>query len=633
MAKANLCTSLCVCEGKGSTTEWRRIADMNKMGESEFFYRTPRGIKPEFIPCKQGTDNIADVKVIDWQMTDGKISGTMNSRVQVIEIADLRAFHSVYLEDEETIRNLLLKGVCIPNILARPFMNGTTSLAFVIKSKDGRKYGLLLTDKGKVVINDTDQGGLIGGGILHIAETPSDAQRSMHTLPIVDLENTETIEYEMPLGNGLKRQFLALPPERTGQLYLYPISKYIPIYLKRQLNRSKATIQLSSGRSLTGKDISAIMDAVSEALKDKEEFGELMQISEAASTEEISSGVAAYMKSLREDLTQNSDLSGKIRDFMWADEKIRHECMTYGKSAWLETHGNEIKAAEADLERIQKAVGVEEASRQKAEACKKELLAECEEARKALSDICQQQNNAKQAFRENVQRYRTDLAGLAAAYGLGTGSFPMVSSAQPVVPCSMAQNGKFEDAFSSNLANFLSRKTADMVSKFVEQALDRSMHLAVNGAFASIFAIALSAAIDGTEPAVITRTDDTCSAAELIQVIESQPGHVVLLEGVFGCAADIYTLAVSRRIQDKTIVFSMDDLYGTENMTKTLFLYTAILKDLVQEGSTPELCHWEQADAPSFRARRLGYEPFPEAGCAQKLAEYQNNLVQGEATL
>ena len=123
MAKANLCTSLCVCEGKGATTEWRRIADMNKMGESEFFYRTPRGIKPEFIPCKQGTDNIADVKVIDWQMTDGKISGTMNSRVQVIEIADLRAFHSVYLEDEETIRSLLLKGVCIPNILARPFMN------------------------------------------------------------------------------------------------------------------------------------------------------------------------------------------------------------------------------------------------------------------------------------------------------------------------------------------------------------------------------------------------------------------------------------------------------------------------------------------------------------------------------
>lgn len=634
MAKTNICTSLCVCEGIQSSNQWRRIADLNKMGESEFFYNTPKGVKPEFIPCKQGSDNIADVKVIDWQMQDGKVTGTMNTLVHVIEIADVRAFASIYVEDEDAIRKLLLDGICVPNILAKPFANGTTTLAFVIKSKNGHKYGLLMADKSKILIrDDAYRGALTGSSTFRIADTPTDSQRSAHTLPIVDLEDIGVIEYNLPSGNGSKRQFLVMSPRQVGQIYLYPISKYVPIYMKRQLNRSKSTIQLSNDRALTGKDISAIMTSVLEALRDKEAFGELMQISDAAAAEDISIGVAAYLKSLKKDLTQNSELSEQIRNFMWADDDIRNECMAYGKDVWADTHSKEVNAAREELAAVQKTVEAEQKKVKSVLEEREKLLTECDTAKRSLTDINSQYDHAREIFRDNLQQYRADLASLATACGLGSGTPPMISSAK-LLPCNMIQNGSFDEAMSSNLESFLSEETATAVTEFTMHALQRSMHIAVNGTFANIFATALSAAIDGMEPSVVTRTDNDCSAADVIRAIESQSGHVVLLEGVFGCAADMFTLAVARRVHDKIVIFSMDDMYGTENMTKTMFAYIAVLKDLAQEVSTPEDCHWEQADGYAVSTeKKLGYEPFPETGCAKELSEYQNNLVQGEATL
>lgn len=622
MAKTNICTSMCICEAESpSTLKWRRVADMNRMGGSEFFYETPKGVKPDFIPSKQNSAHICDVRVLDWQMVDGKAEGNMNPRVVVYELAVLKAFQSVYMEDEAAIRNILEKGFPIPNLLARPFSHGTTALIVVIHSKTGRKQGLLFTDKSKLIFDESSKS-LTSYTTAKISVTPADTMRSMHAIPIVDLDDVGVIEYQLPNGNGGKRTFLALEPETIGSLQPYAASKYIPIYLKRQLERSKSTIHLSDGRSLTAKDIAAIMDAVKESLEDQEIFSDLMQITDAKTAEDISAGIAAYLPSLETDMMQNNDLMEQIRDMLWAKESIRDMCLDHGRKLWQESYNAEREKAEAELAEIQKI-----------SSHKDSLLAECQEAETKLTEIYMQHDSAKQAFRESVQDYKNDLASLAAAYGIGMDSLPMVTKAKPV-NCSALQGESFFKAMKANLKNFLTDSTAIMAADFAEKAISHSMHFGVDGAFAEPFAYALSIAMDGTAPATVSQTDSNCSAAELLRTIEIQPGRVVLVEGVLGYADDPITLAVARKVQNKTIVFSMDDPAQASCMAKTLFTRIALLNEIAQETPAPDAPEWTHAASAAVPvARRLGFTSLPENGPSQKLAEYQNKLARGKERL
>lgn len=623
MAKTNVCTSMCVCEaGDGSNAlRWRRVADMNRMGGSEFFYNPPKGVKPELIPTKQNAANVSDVRVMDWQITEGNVEGTINPRVTIYELADLKAFQSVYMEDEEKIRKILEKGFSIPNILAKPFSRGTTALVIVIPSRTGQKKGLLFADKSKLIFENISTP-LFNTSTAKIAATPSDTMRSMHTIPIVDVEDVGVIEYLIPKGSG-KRTFLALTPNIIGGLQPYAANKYVPIYLKRQLERSKSTIQLSDGRALTTKDISAIMDAVKEALEDKETFGDLMQINDPAAVKDISAGIAAYLPTLEADMMQDSALIDQIRDLLWAKESIRTLCMEYGRNLWLNAYNAEREKAEAKLNELKQA-----------SAYKDKVLAECKEAEAKLMDIHLQNDNAKQAFRESVQDYKNDLASLAAVYGIGTGSLPLITGAKPV-NCSTLQGDSFLEAMKGNLENFLTDKTAEAVADFTEEALSHAMHFAADGSFAEIFAHALSAALDGTAPAKIARADFDCSTSELIRTIEIQTSRVVLVEGVIGCAEDLMTLSLARKIRNKTIVFSMDDSYRRAGMSKTIFAYVAVLNDITQETYPSGSPEWTRAACVGLpTSRSLGYEPFSEeTGPAQKLAIFQNKLAAGKERL
>lgn len=623
MAKANICTSLCVCEvgEQPNTQRWRRIADMNRMGGSAFFYATPKGVKPAFIPAKPSMSAaFCDVRVMDWQVSGLEVESTVNPRVAIYELAELEAFQSLHMEDEEEIRKTLEHGFLIPNTMAKPFSRGTTALIIAIPSKSGRKQGLLFADKSKLIFDDPNMA-LGFSCTTRIASTPSDAKRATHTIPIVDIEDVGVIDYLAPTGKG-KRAFLALTPETIGEMQLYSADKYIPIFMKRQLERSKTTIQLSDGRALTGKDINIIMDAVKEALKDDEQFSDLMQIKDRSTIKKIADDVAAYLPILEKEMVQDSALLDQIRDLIWARDSIREACLEHSKTVWQETHKEELLEAEKDLEEMKRA-----------SARKEHLLKECKAIDDHLADAVERNEQAKQAFRKSVQDYKNDLASLATAYGIESTPLPLITASSPIQPI-VQMPVPIVNSLMCNLNIFLSSENALAAANFIVMALDRAMHIAAEGSVAELIAYALSATLEGVSPAKVTRADMDCSVSDLMRAIETQSSRVVLVEGVMGCAEDIATLTISRQIRDKIIVFSLDDPYNREKMSRMIFSRVAVLHNIEQE-KTPTTFGWEQAcDVKISMKETLGYTSFNEAeDPAQALCVFQNHLVTGKETL
>ena len=85
-----------------------------------------------------------------------------------------------------------------------------------------------------------------------------------------------------------------------------------------------------------------------------------------------------------------------------------------------------------------------------------------------------------------------------------------------------------------------------------------SGHVAVPGECACLAADILSVKRSNMTAAVVTRADADVSAKDMLDAIEKANTTVVLVEGVYGCVSDAFTLALIRKAK-KQLVFSIDD--------------------------------------------------------------------------
>lgn len=530
--------SLCVSEyDDNNTLLWRRIGDY--IGANRVLYPVQRGSQPELLSTDFVSGPMA-VSMISWAFVNGKITASVTASQQpVYEIFTPKEFENVILEDEKAVKGILRKGFTLPLALKNCFQHGDTKLVLSVPSENGDNRGLLLTD--------TQNWEYIEDGRsffkVKVFPKPEDGVRALHAIPLVDFYGIGTVSYCYERSTSKpERIFLAQMPRRTGSFCPYDASQYALIFMRRYLDQSKATVALHQDRSLTKRDIACIMDEATKAADSIETVGLVVGVSDSKISKKIGAGIQKYLPTLTQQIQHEDETSKVICETLWENEAIKSLCIDSAKAKFVE----EIQQACAEQEKVLADI---KADIENQKAIREEyslLQTRITEAENELAQKQQLIHDAEVQMKTTFQKYNSDFMALASAsLGIANHSMPMYVPGEE----------------SKDILGEVGRQKKEMESlskhQWEAEWLKRH-HLMVDGVYAAEVANIISLTQENSTAAVVIRADEDICAQDMLESIEKANTHVVLVEGVVGCASDAFTLALLRRT-NKRLVLSVDD--------------------------------------------------------------------------
>lgn len=331
-------------------------------------------------------------------------------------------------------------------------------------------------------------------------------------------------------------------PRRTGSFCPYDASQYALIFMRRYLDQSKATVALHQDRSLTKRDIACIMDAATKAADSIETVGLVVGVSDSKISKKIGAGIQKYLPTLTQQIQHEDETSKVICETLWENEAIKSLCIDSAKAKFVE----EIQQACAEQEKVLADI---KADIENQKAIREEyslLQTRITEAENELAQKQQLIHDAEVQMKTTFQKYNSDFMALASAsLGIANHSMPMYVPGEE----------------SKDILGEVGRQKKEMESlskhQWEAEWLKRH-HLMVDGVYAAEVANIISLTQENSTAAVVIRADEDICAQDMLESIEKANTHVVLVEGVVGCASDAFTLALLRRT-NKRLVLSVDD--------------------------------------------------------------------------
>lgn len=531
--------SLCVSEfvDDSNVTQWRRVADY--VPASKTFYQVAKAQQPQIldtdiIPCPSA------VNVLSWGYVNGKVTaGIASSQPVIYETYAPKEFQDVFIEDVAQVKRILKNGFSLPAPVKNSFHHGDTKVVICVPSKEGDYRGFLMNDALNWEFRES-------GRIFFMASVfpkPEDSARAPHAIPVLDYEGIGSISYCYERGSTRpERFFLASQPTRISSFCPYETAEYALIFTRRYLDQAKASIALHQDRALTNRDITHIMEATSKAAESIETIQNVMGISDPKVLKDVSKGLQEIMPSIAEQVKQEDTLAVTIRETLWDNEEIKKFCVNGAK----EKFSKEVQAAcEGErkcLEAIKKEIAEQSSVKDEYAKLQKQLTSANEELESKTVILA----GMKEKMAEEFRKYNTDFMALASA-SLGTTmrNMPLYTEGEEV-----------RDTVS--VLRSLKKGFAHAANTIWKENWHVSGHVAVPGECACLAADILSVKRSNMTAAVVTRADADVSAKDMLDAIERANTTVVLVEGVYGCVSDAFTLALIRKAK-KQLVFSIDD--------------------------------------------------------------------------
>lgn len=602
---------LCVTEkDPNDVFRWRMFAQyIDRLPDIKPFFKELTG-NPQYlnanVPVTRG-----DVRVLEFSQDRLTPTGLVDARevpagliVEVVEPVQLK---ELVLEDADAVRQALKAGVNIPDPAYRAFKSGSSHLALSVPSKTGRMAALLLTDPGKVrsVANTGTRFTIV------IENTPSNGLRTMDSVPVIYLDQVNTLKYAYA-GGPLTRVFLESEPEATGTAFMpYSYADYAPLLFSRVLARAKNRHVLADGRNLTKTDVQAIIAVVEQSLEDADQIGETLQIRDPDVVRQVVDGVKALLPDVRAKMTVDDELTRGVKDLLLDDPEIRAKLVEDVRAQWLAGKSAERAAAQKQLDGVLAANKRAHDENERLEAARAGLQDRLDALNGELEITRTQAEQARQKATEVVDRCRHDMLELSQAAGLGGYCLPDVTPA-------VRQDGVKESrtALAANLGSFLTPKDAADLAACLLKMAAAGICLAVDQEYAYEIARALSMADAGTTPAIIARVDDQVPFDQLKKAVLDAEGHVVLVEGVFACAQDHVALGLIRKCPGKLLVFSVDQPENLDAASPALFTRALLVTGLPVTSRRHEAKYAKLPGGIPMpgEGARFGIPSFPEAG-------------------
>lgn len=593
---------LCVAEldtdNVDAKTVWHPIGEQAAKRNGTLFFcpisRPVSGKMPVY-PCDKSVKpfDVAAVKV--YKDSPTTVRATVDESVKVYELVSTREFNQIYIEDQDKVREVLRSGFSLHFILRTAFADGCTRLIVRVPSKTGKAVGLMFDDKRKLQIShDTDC-----FDHCQIQDTPEDSSRAIHGIKIVNLgEIPSTLRYTFSKGKGDERVFLAEEPAVIGTLVPYDVIDYIPLFLKRHLDRAKGTLDLNGNDSkLVAKDIPMIIASAKLALEDETYIGDLLKIDNKEALKITIDSLANKLPELERSILNSTSMLEDLLSILMKRASFKDEYIKCAKKMWMEEQDKEREATEQAMAISKKTAEKAREELENLETKKRAATASCKEAEEKTAEAIKRENEANAKIAETdellvnkLRKYKEDVVALATETGLivppncdapseadpdfftQAGFKPSwLKTATTLVPSRTTKDNWATAVMASNLQMCFKNQSAGIIAAAIASAIDKRMHLYAAGSIAPTIANLLSITIERSFSSSIYIGKPDLS--KTIKYINEQPTRVVLVEGALAQQSDSFCISLARHCKEKILVFSMDDSTSASQLSDYLSNY------------------------------------------------------------
>ena len=501
---------------------------------------------------------VDSIQVRRWKPReeDERKNDSVKIEFRVFEIIFAQELTGIKMGDEKSIREVLYKGIKVPNGLNSDFI-------IAIPSNNYKKSA--------IVCNKKDF--QFSGDMIYIREDCSDILHITPCFNIISFNDDELISTELlservsDFRDDETRYFFfrtEVDELTEGLLRNYSIDNYSSNYIRAYLNRKKKEL------SITKKDISLFIDLFDEIAQERN-LEDYFSIT-GYTVDEVKNNIKAKADIIVEEFEGLGDISVFVDATLRNDEDFYYSCLETAKDAWLKSADEEKKKAEKDIQKLNEQKRTLEEECQRLKSDRETINADIVKGNDSLSAVIRKQQNVEQEIDDKLQSFKESVVEIAFSQALSTSittktsnnSKSFIRINQPICENQIDDLYDLSMALSDNFGNGGMPEAFSFECALYTIAAIISGRVMVIPATISInFANALSNTLDGCDASLYICSNCLDDVNSLISEIVNVPSRVVLIKNCIDLLNSSFIDALRIAVADKIIIC---DYYDETNV-------------------------------------------------------------------
>lgn len=487
--------------------------------------------------------------------------------------------------DNESIISLFRTGLVLPEGLSDNFL--------MVIDQESNYYRTILCRKNYLKFID---------GKYYLNGKLEDIQHVCHSLEVylIEKENvfsTSEFRYFYAENGSLApvRYFYAHEelPEKDGNLFLYRLEEYLPIYISKYLK----THLKENGLSLN--NIQIVVNAIKEAINNHTELDAFFSVTGYQYSE-----YEGFMHKYKEIIIKHLDGEGFLDDIL---TKILINCvdlnkryLAIAKNLWMDQADNDRMQLQERLSEIEMKKEQAENKLAVAENRYGELEEQLQKMRVQHSDITAAISSSLKDMEDQLSEYLVNSSIYKLLSNNGTSKpFPTENMATTIsvnYPTESTESEKYiatdltkaRKVLESNLRVIGIANNYSSILSSVFTATKSNFHsLIVDGLYARDVADAFGFSIDGNSATRITISAPNADMNEIRRAIINAPGKVILIENLLDSCNELIYTTINKDFCDKTFIVSFETDECLAMITKSIWTYGFLLNTEIAVTAKP----------------------------------------------
>lgn len=566
--------ALCIVKKRDEQSEptLYRIGDISNGMISQAYYDRDM---PLTIGNKKWEEKKVDsIQVRRWKPReeDERKNDSVRIELPIFEVIFAQELAGIEKGDEESIREVLYKGIKVPKGIDNDFIIAIPS----------SKY-----KKTAIVCNKKDF--QVSGDMIYIRKDCSDLLHITPCFNIISFNDDELVSTELlservsDFRDDEIRYFFIYTEvnELTeGVLRTYSIDNYSRNYIRAYLNRKKKELEI------TKKDISLFIDIFDEIAQEKnlEEYFN----STGYTVDEVKNNIKTKTAIIIEEFEGLDDRSVFVNDALQNDEDFYNSCLATVKEAWLKSADEDRKNAEKDLQILNEQKRMLEEECQGLKSDRETINDDVMKANDSLSTIIKKQQEVEKEIDNKLQSFKENVVEIAFSQALSSSittkansnSNSFIRINQPLCENQIDDLYDLSMALSDNYANGgMPEAFSYECALYTIAAIIAERVMVVPATISINYANAVSNTLDGCDASIYICSNCFDDVNALVTEIVNMPSRVILIKNCIDLLNSSFIDALRIAVADKVIICDYYDETNVDILPSVFKSIAAVIRD------------------------------------------------------
>ena len=566
--------ALCIVKKRDEQSEptLYRIGDISNGMISQAYYDRDM---PLTIGNKKWEEKKVDsIQVRRWKPReeDERKNDSVRIELPIFEVIFAQELAGIEKGDEESIREVLYKGIKVPKGIDNDFIIAIPS----------SKY-----KKTAIVCNKKDF--QVSGDMIYIRKDCSDLLHITPCFNIISFNDDELVSTELlservsDFRDDEIRYFFIYTEvnELTeGVLRTYSIDNYSRNYIRAYLNRKKKELEI------TKKDISLFIDIFDEIAQEKnlEEYFN----STGYTVDELKNNIKTKTAIIIEEFEGLDDRSVFVNDALQNDEDFYNSCLATVKEAWLKSADEDRKNAEKDLQILNEQKRMLEEECQGLKSDRETINDDVMKANDSLSTIIKKQQEVEKEIDNKLQSFKENVVEIAFSQALSSSittkansnSNSFIRINQPLCENQIDDLYDLSMALSDNYANGgMPEAFSYECALYTIAAIIAERVMVVPATISINYANAVSNTLDGCDASIYICSNCFDDVNALVTEIVNMPSRVILIKNCIDLLNSSFIDALRIAVADKVIICDYYDETNVDILPSVFKSIAAVIRD------------------------------------------------------